>query len=472
MCNSTSVKRRINTLIILTTLALIVLFLISKASAVERHTHRASDIKGVLPAAVGNGVFAGLGSCSPSEYVVETTSLGVICSTIGFTNLTGTIGITQIADDLLTEAKLKAVNTPTDEYCLTYESTVGDFEWQVCGSGGSGITIDTTTITGGTSGRILYNNAGTVGELATLSSFEADLESFLDLPELQGTLTSSQFADNTISGARITLTGEEQGSLMFHNGTDWINLDPDTNGKVLTTHGIGANPTWETASGGTGSIFPRRLAECLLIQNTSSTFTCTGLPNPATVGSACADSGGSNINIVACTTTTSVDSTSGVSYTTNVSVTSYQNILRVRVHTGVNTSQRIFVGLAHASPAGISTSSTANTVPYTAIMYDTGGASPTANAQCCTSDGSNGANTASCLDMGVAVASSTLYSFEVDFSNTASLECCIDSTCVNKTDDLPASSAGVAANPWMFITNLSAGATRVFYLAHYNMEQN
>lgn len=31
--------------------------------------------------------------------------------------------------DEVTEAMLKAVNTPTDEYLLTYESTTGDFEW-------------------------------------------------------------------------------------------------------------------------------------------------------------------------------------------------------------------------------------------------------------------------------------------------------------------------------------------------------
>lgn len=35
----------------------------------------------------------------------------------------------------VTETMLKCVNSPTDEYVLTYESTTGDFEWQVAAVG-------------------------------------------------------------------------------------------------------------------------------------------------------------------------------------------------------------------------------------------------------------------------------------------------------------------------------------------------
>lgn len=52
----------------------------------------------------------------------------------------GTVGSSSIANDSITEPKLKATNAPTDEYCLTYEITIGDFEWQPCSSG-SGHTI-------------------------------------------------------------------------------------------------------------------------------------------------------------------------------------------------------------------------------------------------------------------------------------------------------------------------------------------
>ena len=46
-----------------------------------------------------------------------------------------------ITDGNVLEAHLKAVDAASDEECLTYESTGGDFEWQSCGSG-SGATVD------------------------------------------------------------------------------------------------------------------------------------------------------------------------------------------------------------------------------------------------------------------------------------------------------------------------------------------
>lgn len=38
-----------------------------------------------------------------------------------------------------------------------------------------------------------------------------------------------------------------QGDVLYRNATEWVVLTPGTNGKVLTTHGGGANPTWESA---------------------------------------------------------------------------------------------------------------------------------------------------------------------------------------------------------------------------------
>ena len=47
-------------------------------------------------------------------------------------------GATAIGDNKIVEADLKAVDSASDEECLTYEVTTGDFEWQACGSGGGG----------------------------------------------------------------------------------------------------------------------------------------------------------------------------------------------------------------------------------------------------------------------------------------------------------------------------------------------
>ena len=43
----------------------------------------------------------------------------------------------EIVDGTISEADIAAVDAPADEECLTFESTVGDFEWQTCGGGSS-----------------------------------------------------------------------------------------------------------------------------------------------------------------------------------------------------------------------------------------------------------------------------------------------------------------------------------------------
>lgn len=78
----------------------------------------------------------------------------------------GAVDSTEILDDTILEADLKAVDAAGDEECLTYESTVGDFEWQTCGAGGSGDIeavgdVASGAAFNGTAGTILtFNDAG------------------------------------------------------------------------------------------------------------------------------------------------------------------------------------------------------------------------------------------------------------------------------------------------------------------------
>src|SRR5215472_16146427 len=79
------------------------------------------------------------------------------------------------------------------------------------GGGGGGITINTTTITGGVSGNFLYNNAGTVGErtptqaTAALNLFTNTLQGLV--PGSGGGTTNFLRADGTWAAAGGTLTG-------------------------------------------------------------------------------------------------------------------------------------------------------------------------------------------------------------------------------------------------------------------------
>jgi len=84
------------------------------------------------------------GSADVDDHTFITDGTG----TAEFVIPVGSIDSTEILNDTILEIDLNSVNGPTDEYCLTYEDTTKDFEWQVCGS--AGITYSTKASGGDT----------------------------------------------------------------------------------------------------------------------------------------------------------------------------------------------------------------------------------------------------------------------------------------------------------------------------------
>lgn len=134
----------------------------------------------------------------------ETITLSGDVSGSGTTAITSTI-----AANAIEESMLKSVNGPTDELCLTYETTTGDFEWQSCGS----------TYTAG--GTLLNLTSGTfsVNE-GTLTNGQGCLySSGVGLVCNSNYLTTVDISDNTnlaASGALLNLTGD---ALSINQGT-------------------------------------------------------------------------------------------------------------------------------------------------------------------------------------------------------------------------------------------------------------
>jgi len=90
--------------------------------------------------------------------------------------------------------------------------------WSLVPSSGSGITTLTGDVTAG---------PGAGSQAATIAA---------------GAVTTSKIANNAVDGTKIAITSQTTGSIMYYNGTDWVNLAPGTVGQVLTM--AGGVPTW------------------------------------------------------------------------------------------------------------------------------------------------------------------------------------------------------------------------------------
>jgi hypothetical protein len=158
-----------------------------------------------------------------------------------------------VADNNLLEVHLKAVDAPVDEECLTYEATVGDFEWQSCASGGTNALLDgtvhTDTVAQAVSrGSLFYGDATpnwnelVVGAADTyLRSDGTDVAwSTITL----GTNTAGNYVASLVAGTGIDVGAAGEGA------TPAVDFDSTEIGT--TTWGSGAGVVWTfDASAGT-----------------------------------------------------------------------------------------------------------------------------------------------------------------------------------------------------------------------------
>lgn len=77
------------------------------------------------------------------------------------------------------------------------------------------------------------------------------------------TAGSGDWEEATLSEVLDLVGSPAQGDILYRGASAWSGLAADTDGKVLTTHGAAADPTWETPSAGGG-------AWMLLEQHTAS----------------------------------------------------------------------------------------------------------------------------------------------------------------------------------------------------------
>ena len=147
------------------------------------------------------------------------------------------------------------------------------------GGGGSGISVGVTSITGGTSGYVMYDNAGVVGELNTTGSGNVVLSSSptLTTPNLGTpsslTLTSATGLPLTtgVTGTLPVANGGTGVTTSTGSGNNVLSTSPALTGPVTVTEAVGS--TALTLTGATQTTSFPVLDATQTWNNVSTTFT-------------------------------------------------------------------------------------------------------------------------------------------------------------------------------------------------------
>jgi hypothetical protein len=106
------------------------------------------------------------------------------------------------------------------------------FKWKGTYSGATAYTIDDV---------VEYNGSSYICILASTGNLPTNATYFEQM---------SSAGTNGTNGTDLTSTLTTQGDILYRDGSGLVRLGAGTAGQVLQTGGAGANPSWQTSSGG------------------------------------------------------------------------------------------------------------------------------------------------------------------------------------------------------------------------------
>ena len=104
-------------------------------------------------------------------------------------------------------------------------------------SSGSASAVSYFSKLGATSGRILFSNSDNLDHLSVVDKDGNVID--LEVPATVNNI------DELNDIGDVTITGVTHGAIIYRNSSGWVNLNPGGVGQVLTTNGVGSDPTWE-----------------------------------------------------------------------------------------------------------------------------------------------------------------------------------------------------------------------------------
>lgn len=158
----------------------------------------------------------------------------------------GTISTNGQSTDL-TPSQLRTL-IQSDGYVLGGEGGISDGDKGDITVSGGGATwnIDSATITA----TEIASNAVGSEEIAGGAVTFAKMQN-ISAARVVGSIAGGNAAELTASNV-LDLIGSTRGTVLYRGAVAWTALAVGADGQVLTTHGAGADPTWETASSSSG----------------------------------------------------------------------------------------------------------------------------------------------------------------------------------------------------------------------------
>lgn len=135
----------------------------------------------------------------------------------------------------------------TDGFVLTTHSTGLNPSWVSLPSGLSLATVTPQNVNKSTA---LIGNSLQAAKADHKHDIDTASAISIGTVNAEGIAATLARSDHTHQVSNFSITGQTQGDILYYNGTTWARLAAGTDGNILTTHSIGANPTWSPSPSG------------------------------------------------------------------------------------------------------------------------------------------------------------------------------------------------------------------------------